>query len=275
MTVASILRSGSALLALAILPGCGLFAMQKDHEKEAKKVEELAKINDQQKAEIAALRSDLEATRERLDNATRAYADKGDEIVNQKQKVNLLTGRVEESSQVVEGLRKDLASFRTEVNGRLDELKRSAEAQATKPAPPPTPIPADKGQHFAAIEAAYGRQDWTLTRTLGREFLNRYPTDDKADDALYMMGDGEMKEGRPSSALGEFNRLIKLNQKSNVLDKTLFAMGEAYLLMHDCENAKLAYQACLNRFAKEPLGVQSKQKIATIDKKPAGMCAPQ
>lgn len=255
--------------------GCGVFASQRDHEAQVGRIEALTKLTEAQKQEIAALRSDLEATRERLDNATRAYADKGDDIVNQTTRVNLLTGRVEESSLAVEELRKEIAGARTEINARLDEMKRSQEAQATKPPPPPVSVPADKAQHFGAIESAHAQKDWGLARSLGREYLTRYPTDDKADDALYLMGDAEMKEGRPSSALGEFNRLIKLNAKSNVLDKTLFAMGEAYMMMHDCENAKLAYQACATRYPKEPLGVQSKQRIATIEKKPAGLCAPQ
>lgn len=265
----------AAIVSSAAASGCGVFASQSSQEAQTAKLDALTKQSEQQQQEIAALRSDLDATRERLDNATRAYADKGEDIVKQGSRVNMLTGRLEESSIALEELRKELAASRTEVNARLDEMKRSQEAQAVKPPPPPLAIPADKGQHFGAIEAAYAQKDWNLTRSLGREYLTRYPTDDRADDALYMMGDAEMKEGRPSSALGEFNRVLKLNPKSNVLDKTLFGMGEAYMLMHDCENAKLAYKACLARFAKEATGVQSKQRIASIDKKPPGLCAPQ
>ncbi len=269
------------LSAMALLVGVGAIAgssgcvLQRDYNAEVARVDALSKTVEQQKQDIATLRSDLDATRERLDNATRAYADRGEDIVDQKNRVNSLTGRMDESLHAVEDLRKEMGSVREEMNARLDDMKRQQEAQATKPPPPAVNIPADKAQHYAATEAAYGQKDWNLTRTLGREYVSRYPTDDRTDDVLYLMGDADMQEGRPASALGEFNRVLKLNPKSNVLDKTLFAMGQAYLTLHDCDDAKLAFQSCVNRYGKQKIGIAAKQQIATIDKRPPGMCAPQ
>ncbi|WP_394843695.1 tetratricopeptide repeat protein [Pendulispora brunnea] len=237
------------------------------------RVDALTKTIEQQKQEIATLRADLDATRERLDNATRAYADKDEDIVAQKNRVNSLSGKLDEGSRAVEDLRKEVGSVREEVNARLDELKRAQEVQPTKP--PPVSIPADKAQHYSATEAAYAQKDWGLTRTLGREYVSRYPTDDRTDDVLFLMGDADLLEGRPATALGEFNRVLKLNPKSNVLDKTLYAMGQSYLMLHDCNDAKLAFQSCVNRYPKQKIGIDAKQQIATIDKKPPGLCAPQ
>ena len=59
-----------------------------------------------------------------------------------------------------------------------------------------------------------------------------------------------------------------------MLDKTLFAMGDAYMMMHDCTNAKVAYDACEKRFAKDPIGAQAKAKLDQIAKNPPGLCAP-
>ena len=111
-------------------------------------------------------------------------------------------------------------------------------------------------------------------RALAPEYVNRYPTDDKADEALFFAGDADLSDGRPSSALGNFNRLLKLFPRSNVLDRTLYGMGEAYMMMHDCANAKLAFQACESRFSKEKIGGDARAKIAAIGKNPPGMCAP-
>ena len=113
-------------------------------------------------------------------------------------------------------------------------------------------------------------------RVLGPEYVNRYATDDKADEALLLHGQrgpaGRISAQAP--ALGQFNRLLKLFPRSNVLDKTLYAMGDAYLLMHDCANAKTAYDACEKRYAKDKIGADAKAKIDQIGKNPAGMCAP-
>jgi TolA-binding protein len=128
--------------------------------------------------------------------------------------------------------------------------------------------------HFAALEAAFKAKDYALVRTLGHEYVNRYATDDKADDALYWTGKADLDDARPASALGEWNRLLKLFPKSNMLEKTLFGMGQAYESMHDCANAKLAYGTVLSHFAHGKLASEARTRTAAINALPAGSCAP-
>jgi TolA-binding protein len=261
----------AAALGFALLfPGCGFFATQGDHEALATKFKDQDKAQDERMKLLAA---DLAATRDRLDNALRANADNGSDLMTEKARINQLAGHVDEIAHGVDELKSALAASRAEVDARIDALKRTQDAQPT-PAPPPVPIPADKAQHYAAIETAGKAKDWGLVRTLGREYVNRYGNDDKADDVLYLMGSADLAEDHPSSALGEFNRILKVYPKSNVLDKTLFGMGEAYFSIHDCENAKLAFSACETRFPKEKIAADAKARIAVIDKAPAGTCAP-
>jgi len=269
-------RAGAraALLALVAVAssGCGVFATYKEHNTLAAKNDALAREVEREKQEVAQLRADLQATRDRLDNALRANADNGSDLMSEKARVSQMAGRFEEQSHALEEVKKELASTRSELDARLDDMKRAQEAQT--PRAPVLTIPPDKGGHFGAVENAYAQRDWGLTRTLGREFINRYPTDDRADDVRFLIGDADLKDGRPSSALGEFNRILKLNPPSNVLDRTLFGMGEAYLLMHDCQNARLAFTSCSTRFPKAKVGQDAKQKIAAIDHPAPGMCAP-
>jgi TolA-binding protein len=136
-------------------------------------------------------------------------------------------------------------------------------------------IPADKATHFQALQGAYTQKDWGLVRTLGHEYVTRYPADDKADDAQYLIGSADLADNRPTSALGEYNKLLKLYPHSDRLDRTLYDMGDAYLALHDCPNAKLAFGACEQRFPREKVGSDSKARIQSIDKPQPGMCAPQ
>jgi len=260
-----------AALALA-LSGC--LATQKDTAALASRQTELEKGT---KDNIATMRADLDATRDRLDNALKANADSGADLVTEKARINQMVGRIDELTHTLEELRTTVTSMRTELDARIDDLKRTqtaAQAAQQTPPPPPVAVPPDKGQHFAAVDAAYRKKDWGLTRTLGHEYMDRYPTDDRADDVLYLMGDADLQDGRPSSALGEFNRLLKTFPKSNMLDKTLFGMGEAYWQMHACSEAKLAFQACESHFPKEKLAADARKRIADIDKAPPGTCAP-
>ena len=261
---------GFVALACVALSGCGLLATEADHEALVAKVKEQDKGQDERMKQLA---SDLAATRDRLDNALRANADTGSDLMSEKARMNQLAGRTDEIAHSVEELQANLAAARTELDGRIDTLKRAQDAQPV-PAPPPVAIPADKVQHYAAIEAANKAKDWTLLRTLGHEYVNRYATDERAADVLNLIGSADLVDDRPSSALGEFNRLLKLFPRSNVLDKALFGMGEAYYAIHDCENAKLAFQTCASRFPREKIATDARARVLAMEKAPPGTCAP-
>jgi TolA-binding protein len=258
----------------AALANAGCLATQKDQQVVEARAAEAEKQAHQARSEVALLKADLDATRQRLDNALRANADSSTESMSTKQRLNDLAGRVDEANHGIEELRRDVTASRTEIYARLDDLKRAQQA-STAPAPPPVQVPQDKTAHYKMLEEAHAKKDWPIVRALAPEYLNRYASDDKADDALFIAGDADLSDGRPSSALGNFNRLLKLFPRSNVLDRTLYGMGEAYMMMHDCANAKLAYEACERRFAKEKVGVDSRAKLQVIAKNAPGTCAPQ
>lgn len=259
---------------LPALSGC--VVTQRDHDALAAKTAQVEKDAAQARAEVNAVKADLEATRQRLDNALRANADSSGDMIASKQRLNDLAGRVDEVSHGIDELRRDVGASRTELYARLDELKRTQPATApAAPAPAPITAPADRAAHYKQLEDAHAKKDWSTVRALGPEYVNRYPTDDRADEAIFFVGSADLQDGRPSSALGQFNRLLKLFPRSNVLDRTLFAMGDAYLLMHDCVNAKVAYDACEKRFAKDKIGAEARAKMEQIAKNPPGMCAPQ
>jgi TolA-binding protein len=183
----------------------------------------------------------------------KANADTGSDLMSEKSRMNELAGRLDETTHKLDELQSTLAAARTELDARFDQLARAQAAQAT-PAPPPPSIPANKADHYAAIQAAFKAKDYVLVRALGHEYVNRYATDEKADEVLYLTGRADLDDGRPSSALGEFNRFLKLYPQSKMLDKTLFAMGQAYEALHDCANAKLAYGAVVTHFGHEKIG---------------------
>jgi TolA-binding protein len=259
--------------AATLLPGCGLVVSQKQYDGLVDRAVALERSEAQSRAEVAALRTDLQATRERLDNALKANADNGSELFTSKQRMNEIAGRVDEVAHGLDDTKRDLQASRSEVNTRLDELKKQIPPPAPPPPPPPA-VPADKAAHFAALKAAKDKNDVSTVRTLGTEYLNRYPSDENADAALLMVAEADREDNRPASALGSYNRMLKLFPRTKLLDRTLYGMGEAYLMMHDCANAKLAYQACETRFAREKLGQDAKTKLATIAKAPPGLCAP-
>jgi TolA-binding protein len=266
------MRAG-ALFLLPLLPlasGCGVFALQRDHEALQNKITTHEQAVTTLRKDLDGLKAEVEGATARVDQALKVNADRGADFMTERARLNTIAGRLDEAAHSVDELKKEVAQTRAEQNARLDELKRSQEAQPTRP--PPLSIPETAPAHFAAITAAYDKKDYNVLRQLGREYVNRHPNDDKADDVLYLMGDADVREGRGASALGEFNRVLKIQPPSNMLAKTLLGMGEAYLLLKDCPNAKLAYQATTTRFPKAPEGVTAKKKLDELQKPAPGTC---
>jgi TolA-binding protein len=257
-----------ALVAALLVGTAGCVTLQQHKDLVAQEQADVDKLGQ----DNAALRAELDAVKQRLDNALKANADTGSDVLSSKARLNDLTGQNEQLSHQVEEMRKDLTATRSELVTQIDELKR---AQPAAPAPPPVTVPADKAAHFAALDQAYARKDWPAVRILGHEYATKYPQDDLADDALYLTGDGDLQDNRPSSALGEFNRLLKIYPRSNRLGPTLMEMGTAYLALHDCDNAKLAFSAAQERFPRERFAVDARKRLGEIAHPPAGMCAPQ
>lgn len=277
MKTAKIAFLGLALVTFGFgSTGC---ASQLEHQELAAKTAQMEKDLDKARVDLAAARTDLEATRQRLDNALRATADTGTDTMRSKAKIAEMGGRMEEANHHFDMLQKELDGTRTELYARIDEIRRfqtqqAQQAQVSVTPPPPVSVPSDKAAHFKALEDAHARRDWTAVRALGPEYVNHYPSDERTDDALYLMGSADLADGRPSSAIGHYNRVLKLFPKSNVLDKTLFDIGQSYMLMHDCANAKLAFDACEKRFSKDKLGAESRTRLAEINKNAPGLCAP-
>ncbi len=258
--------------------GCGVFATQKDFDALKEQNDLLAKQVRDQQQDLAAAKQELAQTRDRLENALRANADTGSDLLSSKARINDIAGRSDELAHAIEELKKSMQESRNEVDAKLDAIARQAQTtqQATQtPAAPPVKIPDDKATHFQAVQGAYTQKDWPLVRTLGHEYVTRYPADDKADDVQFLIGDADLQDNRPTSALGEFNKLLKLYPRSDRLDRTLFDMGDAYLQLHDCTNAKLAYGAVEQRFAREPVGKEAKAKLMTLEHPAGGVCSPQ
>ncbi len=240
----------------AVLPGCWASQSEVSDIKD-----KLDKELTSARASVKQLETDLAATRTRLDNALKANAENGSDLSSSKQRIAQLTGRVEEANHAAEEAKREVAQLRAEMS------KGSQGGAASS-----IPIPADKTAHFAAVDDAYRRHDFSTLRALGGDYASRYPSDEKSDIVLFYLGDAELKDGRPTAALASFNKLLKSFPKSKTMPMTLFDMGEAYLALHNCPDAKLAFNSCVSHAGADQVGKDAKERIKKIDSKPAGLC---
>lgn len=265
----------AAGLALMLAGGCWVTSEQG---------ERIQAANDSQDREIEALRADLNLERERLAEkmagleemtekaasvVTRDNADRGVRMDQIQERTALLEGQLAELRYSMEKLSSEVAAHQADMEKRVDLLARKAGVDSSINV---EDIPPDRTAHYRAAREAFDAGDHSKSRALLREYLTRYPDDDRADDAQYLIGAGYLQEGKPATALGEFRKVISQYGKGNALNSALLGMADAFFQLNACTDAKKALDALLRR--KPPRSVKRKieRKLREINKAPPNYC---
>ncbi len=238
----------------------------------------LKKQHDELQAETDRLKIELSTTRERLDNALRANADAKENLLNAGAQAARLEGRLDELAQADEEGRRALDLRRAGLEVQLKELDKAVKdlgahvaELASKPPPPPpptVPVPADKGAHFAALDRANELRDWAAVRLLASEFAGRYPTDERLDGVYFFRGNAEGALGQPATAIGEYSKVLKAGPKSTYRARALLGLGESYVAIGNCPDAKTALEMCEKFYRKDAAGRDAKAALVKL----AGRC---
>lgn len=236
------------LAALWLCAGCWTSKADGDLLKSAadardRRIEQLEEQNRVNREELAAKVRQLEEVLARATQLlTRNSADVGAQTEQMSGQVQELNGKIEE-------LRHDLKLMSNEMGAQRAEFeqKLASAAKGGGPALSPTDVPADKQAHFDAAYQAYESGEHEKARALFREFLKRYPKDDKAGNAQYWIGSSYLQQNKPATALGEYRKVISDHGKSGAVNVALFGMADAFFQLNACGDAKSALDALLKR----------------------------
>jgi tol-pal system protein YbgF len=166
-----------------------------------------------------------------------------------------IEGKLDEMTHNLSGLMEQTAKAQASLDERLGKM-------STKPgeyALDPSQVPADRSAHFTAAYEAYKVGEHDKARALFKEYLNRYPSDDKAGDAQYWIGASYLVQNKPATALGEYRKVIANFPKSPAVDTALYGMADAFYRLHACTDAKGAIDALLKRKPSKALEDRAKQ----------------
>lgn len=253
-------RSGFALrlvtlsLTLASAPAC-ISQMQTDIATNQKRLD--------------SLEEDLEVKRKELEEALaeasrvlrRNSADQGLQIEKIQQRLATMEGQIAELRHESSGTSKAQAEQSLELQRRLSEVARAAGMDVPIDS---DEIPKSKSAHWEALTRAYRVNKYSYTRGLARAFVERYPKDEHADNAQYMIGSSYLKQGQAAAALGEFQKVLSTYRRSDALDKTLYEMSEAFLDVGSCNDASTALKALLKNHKRSKLVPEAKQDLRKI-----------
>ncbi|MCB9667581.1 MAG: tetratricopeptide repeat protein [Myxococcales bacterium] len=206
---------------------------------------------------------------ELLDRATRVLAQNNTDM-------ELRVQQLEEQADTTRGGLSEAQNHIDALQKTSDEhqklLSKLAENSSIEPSIDASEIPARKEAHFDAARAAYGAGEYNQARSLDREYVRRYPKDGRADDAQYWIGAGYLEQKKPATALGEWRKVIATYPKSDMLDKTLFNMAEAFWQLQACTDAKGALKALIDGHKQSPLRKSAQQKLKKIKQAQSGYC---
>jgi len=218
---------------------------------------------------LDSLEEDLEVKRRALEEALaeasrvlrRNSADQGLQIEQIQERLAMMEGQIAELRMESSGASQAQAQRSLELQRRLGEVARAAGMDVALDA---GEIPQSKSAHWEALTKAYRINKHSYTRALARAYVERYPKDDRADNAQYMIGSSYLKQNQAAAALGEFQKVLSTYRKGDALDKTLFDMAQAFLQVRSCNDAGTALKALLKNHKSSPLVPKAKKELRKV-----------
>lgn len=142
--------------------------------------------------------------------------------------------------------------------------------QPSQPSQPPQPITVLEPV-TAAAQSLYDRA-YTLyhqgryaeTETAFREFLERHPRSELADNANYWVGESQYARGDLRSALRTFQDTVERYPTGNKTADALLKVGQCFEGLGDRDSARAAYDAVLERFVDTAAAEVARERRAKL-----------
>ena len=218
---------------------------------------------------LDSLEDDLEVKRKELEEALaeasrvlrRNSADQGLQIEQIQKRLAVMEGEIAELRNESSGASQAQAERSLELQRRLSEVARAAGMDLALGT---DEIPKSKSAHWEALSKSFRINKGSYTRALARAYVERYPKDDRADNAQYMIGSSYLKQGQAAAALGEFQKVLSTYRKGDAIDETLYDMAKAFLEVRSCNDAGTALKALLKNHKRSPLVLKAKKELRKV-----------
>lgn len=257
------------LIIFALLLSAGCVSAGRADELEAR-IRKLERGHDEEREElqnqVAAAKKQLAELENLMESATTVVKKNNADIA-------LDVRQLKDEMQAIQGEMAEIRNSSEQSNRELEQRMQQFARKAGVDVPiDPSIIPSTKEAHYKAALRSHQNSDHTIARGLLREYIKRYPNDEKVPEAQYYLGASYLKQGQPATALGEYRVVITEHAQSDVVIKTLFDMGLAFWELHSCDDARAALGALIKREPKSSFATQAKAKLRAWKNPTAGYC---
>ena len=219
---------------------------------------------------IAAADAKIAEVQKKLDelNAT-AHRTGADLAVNQDrlvEEVRRLSGTLEELSHRLDLVDQALAQQKSDTDARfaalkgagaLDEFEARRKVEQLK-------LPTDKGEFFALAQAQEGKGERAVARVLYEDFVKRWPSDPRAADAHFRLGELWYGDRRYREAILAYGKVAQDFPRSDKAPDALFRTGESMLALDLRDDARGLFEEVVNRYPRSTAAQRAKARLQDL-----------
>ena len=271
--------SRGSLLALLCLSACWV-PVERGRQMEAR-IERLegeseisAKQLDEQRAvvreRVAAVDLKIVEVQKKLDelNAT-AHRSGADLAVSQDrlgEEVRRLNGTLEELSHRLDLLDRAAAAQKSDTDARFAALKGSGaldEYEARRKVGE-LKLPASPGEFLTLAQGQEAKGERAVARVLYEDFVKKWPSDARAADAHFRLGELWFGDKRWREAILEYGKVAQDFPRSDKAPDALLKTGEAMVALDLKDDARRLFEEVTTRYPKSTAAKRAKARLAEL-----------
>ena len=182
------------------------------------------------------------------------------------ERVTRLQGQLEEEQHRVKTVEEALAALRVETDGRFHALKGAGALEEWEGRRKAESIkrPADKAAYFALAQEQEGAGEKAVAKQIYDEYVKKWPTDPRAADAWFRIGEIAYGEKRYREAVLAYGRVAQDFSRSDKAPDALYRTAEAMTALGLKDDAKVIYEDVGTRYPKSSAAKKAAARLAEL-----------
>ena len=266
-------EKGVLALVLALLaPGC--FWATTKHEGEVMQ-EQIKNLDERVKGQEQVLGGRVKQLDESIDKATkmlaRNSADLGTRVDGFSDEIAKFAGKLDTLQRTIDAARTEIAQLKADqqnLSQRMDNIEKNLGIVPGQAGSQPATLPAgvDKKTVFDGAYQKLQAGQFDDARREFRLYAQAFPQDDKADDAVFYIGESFFKQKDYEKAIAEYQRVIDTWPKGDMADDAFLQAGLAALEKGWCVDAGAYLGELVRRYPTSPLAKTARTKLDYVKK---------
>lgn len=235
---------------------------------------EFARIDKQLEEQRAVVRERVAKVDQKIDELNAAAHRTGADLsVNQdriQETLNRLKGQLEEEQHRLAGLEQGLTTLKSDTDARFAALKGAGaleEFEAKKKAAGLT-RPTDKVAFFALAQKQEQSGERAVARELYEEYVKKWPTDPRAADAWFRIGELSYGDKRYREAVLAYGKVAQDFPRSDKVPDALYRTADSMALLDLRDEAKGIFTDLVTRYPKTDAAKRAKARLRELSGTP-------